>query len=256
MSSYDVVGNIAILKFPSGVKKSEKVRVAKQLMAERKSVRTVVEKSDRVKGRLRTMRTLHLAGERNLEALYLENGCRFRLNIESCYFSPRLSNERKEIFSKVKRGERVLVMFAGVGPFSISIAKNSKASEVYSVELGRECSKYAKENVKLNKLSNVSVIQGDVKRIIPQLHDSKIKFDRIVMARPNLKNTFLKEAFSVISKNGVIHYYGFSKDKTFVVDTIKERAEDCNKKIRILKVKRAGDIAPYKFRWRVDMVVR
>ena len=146
-------------------------------------------------------------------------------------------------------------MFAGVGPFSISIAKNSKASEVYSVELGRECSKYANENVKLNKLFNVSVIQGDVVKVIPRLRGSKIKFDRIVMARPNLKNSFLKEAFSVISKNGVIHYYGFSKDKTFVVDTIKERAEDCNKKIRILKVKRAGEIAPYKFRWRVDFKV-
>jgi len=248
--SYDVVGNIAILKFASSVKKAEKVRVAKQLMGERKSVRTVVEKSDRVKGRLRTIKTLYLAGEKTLEALYLENGCRFRLNIESCYFSPRLSNERKVVADQVKKGERVLVMFAGVGPFSIVIAKNSSASEVVSLELGKECCKYARENVVLNKLSNVSVVQGDVKRV-----KLTSKFDRVVMPRPNLDDSFLASAFLVIKKSGTINYYGFSRDKDEVVGVIKSEALKAKKKIRILRSKKAGDIAPGKFRWRVDFKV-
>ena len=249
--SYDVLGNIAILKFPKEVKKSEKVKVAKRLMLERKSVRTVVEKSERVKGRLRTIKTLHLAGEKTLEAIYLENGCKFKLNIESCYFSPRLSNERKIVALQVRKGERVLVMFAGVGPFSIVIAKTSLAKEVVSLELGRECTKYAKENVSLNKLKNVSVVQGDVKRV--RLEG---KFDRVVMPRPNLDDSFLSSAFKVIKKSGTINYYGFSRDKSEVVNKIKEEAVKAKKKVRILRVKKAGDIAPGKFRWRVDFVVR
>jgi hypothetical protein len=58
---------------------------------------------------------------------------------------PPLNNEerlilnlrmRKNVASFVKKGERVLVMFAGVAPFPIVIAKHSKAKEIYSVELG------------------------------------------------------------------------------------------------------------------------
>ena len=136
--SYDVLGNIVILKFPSSTKKTEKIKVAKQLLKERKSVKTILEKSEKVSGRLRTLKTKYLAGEKTLIAEYIENGCKFKFNVETCYFSPRLSNERKIIFKQVKKDERVLVMFAGVGPFSISIAKNSKALEVTSLELGKE----------------------------------------------------------------------------------------------------------------------
>ncbi len=252
---YDIIGNIVILKFPEGIKKSEKINFAKKILNEKKSVKTIVEKSDKVKGRLRTIKTRHLAGKRNLIAEYFENNCRFKFNIETCYFSPRLSNERKEIFSQVKKNERVLVMFAGVGPYSIEIAKNSKAKEVYSIELGKECSKYASENVKLNKLNNIKLFQGDVKKIIPKFFKEKIKFDRIIMPRPNLKDSFLKEAFLVIKNNGNIHYYAFGKDQEKILKLIKNQAKKYRKKIKILKVKKAGEIAPYKFRWRIDLKV-
>ena len=194
-------------------------------------------------------------------AEYIENNCKFKFNVETCYFSSRLSNERKEIYKQVKKNERVLVMFAGVGPFSITIAKNSKANEVYSLELGRECSKYAKENVKLNKLKNMHVIQGDVKKVVRKRGLSvkgnlvPLQFDRIVMPRPQLKDTFLQYAFEVIKKNGIINYYGFSKDKNDVVNDIKSDAKKAKKKIRIIRVKKAGELAPYKFRWRVDFKV-
>jgi tRNA (guanine37-N1)-methyltransferase len=149
---YDVVGNIAILKFDRGVSISLKKKFALNYLDKHKAVNTVLEKVGKFSGRLRTLKTKFLAGDKTLEALYRENGCEFRFNVETCYFSPRLSEERKNIASFVKSKERVLVMFGGVAPFAIVIAKNSKASEVYSVELGRECSKYAIENVRRNKL--------------------------------------------------------------------------------------------------------
>ncbi len=251
-SSYDVMGNIVLLKFSDDVKKSEKVKTAKEVLKRYKKVKSVLEKKEKVKGRLRTIKTEFLAGEKNLEADYVENGCRFKFNVESCYFSSRLSNERKEIALEAKKGERVLVMFGGVGVYGIVIAKNSRVDKVVSVEIGRECSKYAKENVRLNKLSNVEVVQGDVKKVLPKLGD---KFDRVVMPRPNLKDSFLESAFSVIKKGGVIYYYGFDKEYENVLKRIKEDSLKAGRWIKILKVKKAGDIAPYKFRWRVDFKV-
>ena len=254
MAAYDVIGNIAIVKFARGVKVSEKKKWGARFLKEHMAVRTVLEKAEKFSGRLRTLKTNYIAGEKTKEALYKENGCVFRLNVDNCYFSPRLSTERAEIASFVKKGERVLVMFGGVAPFAIVIGKMSKASEIVSVELGRECTKYAEENVRRNKLfGRVKIVGGDVRRKIPGMD----KFDRIVMARPNLKDSFLDAAFSVIRKGGVIHYYGFcSADEVGgLKELILGEAKNVGKKVKILKVKKAGEIGVRKWRWRVDLKI-
>ncbi len=260
MANYDILGNIAIVKFSEDVKANEKKKFANELLKQHKSVRTILEKSERFKGRLRTIKTNYLAGEKTKEALYKENGCAFRLNVDTCYFSPRLSTERKEVSDMIKKGEKVLVMFGGVAPFAIVIGKLSKAGKVVSVELGRECNKYAKENVKRNKLEGkVEIIQGDVRRIIGAKKKVDDRFDRIVMARPNLKDSFLDVAFSVSKKGTIIHYYGFYHEQDFANGELKklilDEAEKVGKKVKISEMKKAGDIAPGKFRYRVDFKV-
>lgn len=254
MSNYDLIGNIAIVKFQHGILVRDKKKFALQLLKEHKNIKTILEKSQKFSGRLRTQKTKWIAGEKTKEVLYRENNCEFRFNVDTCYFSPRLSAERNEIASLVKKGERVLVMFGGVAPFAIVIAKNSKASEVVSVELGRDCNKYALENVKRNKLENVRTIQSDVRKVVPKLRE---RFSRIIMTRPNLKDSFLDVAFRAILKNGVIHYYGFYAEDKFeeLKKLIFEEALKTRKKIKILKVKKAGEVGKRKFRFRVDVEV-
>src|SRR3989344_7008807 len=119
MAPYDVIGNIALVKFLRGMKITAKKGFALKFLKEHKQVTTVLEKSARIKGRLRTPTTRFIAGAKTKVALYRENGCEFLLNVDTCYFSPRLASERAEIANLVKKGERVLVMFGGVGPFAI-----------------------------------------------------------------------------------------------------------------------------------------
>ena len=76
---------------------------------------------------------------------------RFMVDVEKCYFSPRLSTERARIADLVEDGEVVLNMFAGVGPYSITIAKRKKA-EVYSNELNEAAYRLHLENNRLNKV--------------------------------------------------------------------------------------------------------
>jgi len=255
MVGSDVIGNIAIIKFSRDAKLAAKKKYALEFLKKHKSVTTVLEKYGKFSGRLRTQKTRYISGEKTTEALCRENGCVFRLNVDTCYFSPRLASERKEIALMTKWGESVLVMFAGVAPFSIVISKMSKAAKVVSVELGRECTKYALQNVKRNKLKNVEIIGGDVRRVFSR---SKDKFSRIVMARPNLKDSFLDVAFPLISKNGVIHYYGFYEEKDLekLKELIKSEALKAKKKIKILKIKKAaGGIGVRKYRYRADIKV-
>ena len=253
-ATFDLLGNIVLVKFPYETKEKEKKKFAQKVLKENKSARTVLEKIGKFKGLLRKQKTKFILGEKTKEVLYKENNCVFRFNVDSTYFSPRLSNERKEIAAKIKKDDEVLVMFAGVAPFPIAIAKNSKAKKVYSVEINKEASKYAKMNVELNKLKDkVEVVQANVKNFAKQ----KKKFDVIVMPRPQLKDSFLKEAFSLSKNRTKIFYYDFCNEdeKEDVLDKIKIEAKKAKKKIRILGMKNAGEIGNRRFRVRVDFIV-
>jgi tRNA (guanine37-N1)-methyltransferase len=253
MAPYDIIGNIAIVKFDRETSMTTKKRWSTAFLKGHSSVKTVIEKSGKISGRLRTPTTKFIAGVKTKEALHRENGCEFRLNIDTCYFSPRLSSERSELASFVKKGERVLVMFGGVGVFAVVIGKSKKPSEVVSVELGRIPSKYGVENVKRNKVGDiVRCVQGDVRRVVPKLSGN---FDRIVMARPNLSDSFLDVAFKKTKKGGMIYYYGFylEDDLDIMKNMILDEAKKAKKKIKILKIKKAGDIGTRKYRYRVDI---
>lgn len=255
---FDVLGNIALVKFSNEEKTKVKKSFANKLLSSNPSIKTILEKTGKFKGRLRKQETKYVLGEKNKEVLYRENGCVFRFNIDTTYFSQRLSNERKEIASSIKKGEEVLVMFAGVAPFPIVIAKKSKARKVYSNEVNKEASKYAELNVELNKLKDkVEIVQGDIKKIAKKFYEQKKKFDVIVMPRPQLKDSFLHEAFILSKKGTRIYYYGFCelKEKNHVVEKIKEEAKKYKKKIKIIKTKIAGEIGSYKIRLRVDFKI-
>jgi len=253
--AYDIFGNIAVVKFSKKVKLKDKKQFANKILKDNKSIKTVLEKVGKFKGRLRKMQTKYIVGEKTKEVLYRENGCSFRFNIDKTYFSPRLSGERKEIAGLIKRNAQVLIMCAGVGPYSIVIAKNSKAKKVVSNEINREANKYAKLNVELNKLKDkVEIVPGNIKKIASRI---KGKFDVIVMARPQLKDSFLKEAFMLSKKSTKIYYYDFCKmeDTNKIIEKVEKEAKKYKKKIKILKVKNAGEIGPYRVRLRVDVRV-
>lgn len=253
--SFDVFGNIAVVNFPKEFNQAEKRKFANKLLKNQKQIKTILEKQGKIYGRLRKIKTKYVAGEKNKEVLYRENKCVFRFNIDTTYFSPRLSNERNEIASMIKKDENVLVMFAGVAPFSIVIAKNSNAKKVYSNEVNREANKYAKLNINLNKLNNkIELVSGDIKKVAKKLNT---KFNVIVMPRPQLKDSFLEQAFMLSKKSTRIYYYDFCKtdEKDLVIEKIRQEAKKFKKKIKILKIKQAGEIAPYKIRLRVDFKI-
>jgi len=256
--AFDVLGNIAIVKFPRNFKLVDKKKFANKILKDNASIKTVLEKVGGFSGRLRKMQTKYVAGEKTKEILYKENACVFRFNIDETYFSSRLSNERKELASKVKKGDNVLVMFAGVAPFPIVIAKNSKADKIYSNEINREANKYAKLNIELNKVkSRVELIPGDIKKVARKLKNKKAKFNVIVMPRPQLKNSFLEQAFMLSKKATRIFYYDFCKEDEvdLIVEKVKKEAKKFKKKIKILKTKKAGEIAPYRIRLRIDFKI-
>lgn len=249
--SFDVVGSIAIIQLKNEKQKKGMKKFALRLLKKQKNIKSVFIKK-KIKGRLRVPSLKWLAGEKETVTIHKESGCLFKLDIARCYFSPRLGTDRLEIAKKVKKNERVLVMFSGIAPYPIVIAKHSKAKEIYAIELSKEANNYAKENIKLNKIDNIKLIQGDVKKIVPKLNK---KFDRIVMARPQLKEDFLECAFLVSKKGTIVHFYDFVKTIEGSIIKINNAAKKANKAVELIDWKKVREIAPYKYHVRIDFKI-
>jgi len=232
--SFDIVGDIAIFN-----KKITKIQ-AKNILDSHKNIKVVAYKSGKYSGRLRTPKITILAGERRKTTTHKESGCTFKLDIEKCYFSSRSGSERLRIARLVKKNEFVLVMFSGIAAFPIVISKNSKAKEIHAIELGKTPHKYAKENIKLNKINNVKLHQGDVKRILPKI---KKNFDRIIMPLPKSAESYLNLALKKLKPKGTIHLYTFANESQF---------KDLKKKYKKVKITKAGQYSPKVYRVCLD----
>jgi tRNA (guanine37-N1)-methyltransferase len=202
-SGIDVVGDIAIVKLRPGVGGKEG-DLAKAILAEMKNVKCVYGQEGGIEGDFRLRKLRHLGGEERTTTLHKENGLRLKLDVQTCYFSPRLSTERLRMAEKVGEGEKVLNMFAGVGPYSILIGKRTK---VWSCELNEAAFKFHLENNKLNKVErSVEMLEGDA-MALPEKLEGKVRFDRILMPHPSQSNLFLSAAVSMLGQGGVAHYY-------------------------------------------------
>jgi tRNA (guanine37-N1)-methyltransferase len=210
--SFDVVGDILIFSdFPKELKKKEK-DVGNYLLKKFKNIKVVAKKSKKYSGKYRTPKLKILAGEKRKETIHKESGLRMKVNPEKAYFSVRTSTERLRISGLVKKGEIVLVMFSGVAPYPLILSKHSKAKEIYGIEINKEAHLYAQENLKLNKISNVKLFRGNVKKVLPKLNK---KFDRIIMPLPKDSEKYLDLAFRYLKPKGKIHLYVFEKEERF-----------------------------------------
>jgi tRNA (guanine37-N1)-methyltransferase len=249
--SFDVVGNIAIIEMPDELRPSQRV-IADAIMEMNKNIKTVLKKASMHEGKYRTQRLKYIVGKRTKETVHKENNVMLKLNVETSYFSPRSSTERKRIMGLVEPGEDVLVMFSGIGPFCMEIAKNAKPRCVYGVEINPEAHRYAQENVRLNKLEGkVKLYNGDVRDVVPGL---KERFDRIVMPLPKDADTFLDTAFKAAKKGTIIHLYLFL-EKDRLGDGIKRIEEICakhKKSCKILGHVMCGQYSPSTFRTCID----
>ena len=226
-NSYDIVGDIAIIRLePKPVK--HRASIAETIMAVHMNVKTVLEQEGAVHGDFRLRKLTYLAGQKKTATLHNESGCTFKVDVEQCYFSPRLSNERMRIAEQVRKGEIVVNMFAGVGCFSILIAKHSEAERVYSIDLNPDAIGYAEENVRLNKVyGRVMPILGDAKEVI----EGRLRHvaDRVLMPLPEKASEYLPLAIlALTTKGGRIHYYDFehAANEAEAIVKLKARVSD------------------------------
>ena len=230
--SYDIIGDIAITEF-NNIKDFNdkeinilKKKIARAITLVNKKVRAVYEKTSEIKGPFR-LRDLNLIyGDEEPIVEYKENDCIFRLDIKRTFFTPRLIFERNRISNlNFKEKEIIADLFAGVGPFTIQIAKKNDVV-IHAFDINQLAYKFIKENIKLNKLiGKVFKYNIDIQVLLNpenELGNSlKNTFDRIIMNLPENSLNFLKVAcFLLKSTGGIIHIYQFSKKPNSIENSL------------------------------------
>tara|TARA_B100001750_G_scaffold247244_1_gene272325 strand:+ start:309 stop:1148 length:840 start_codon:yes stop_codon:yes gene_type:complete len=204
VSAFDQIGDIIIVRIPESLIPKKKI-IGNALLEQVKTAKSVFYQSSPVEGDFRTRNLEIITGDKKTETEYKENGCRFIVDVEKAFFSPRLSTERERISNLVNDGDVIVNMFGGVGMFSLLAAKK-KSCTVYNIDINPIASRLCEENIKINKLKGrVISLNGDSSKIIQDKLQEKA--DRVLMLLPERSDEFLDVAISSLKKNGVIHYY-------------------------------------------------
>ncbi len=235
-SSFDMLGDMIIVEIPEELIKKEKL-IGEYLLKKNK-VKSVFKKSSHFSGVYRTRKLRLLAGENVKESYYKENGAILRVNGEKVYFSTRLANERLRIGKAVKKNENVLIMFAGCAPYLGSIGKNSDYRFMCGIEINPYGVWLGHHNIKINKLKNSIMLNGDVREVMPKLEkyfEKKIyKQEHIVLDKKDTNSQFIvvedptkikKRILKDFSVNFVIPYFDSLSFRT-IVKVLRDRHKE------------------------------
>ncbi|VVB71909.1 tRNA (guanine(37)-N1)-methyltransferase Trm5a [uncultured archaeon] len=240
-----VIGDIAILTLPEELDVWQ-TEIAEAVLCRSKNIRTVLRKVSKLEGDRRIARFEHLAGNKSTVTEHTEFGFRYRLDISRVFFNGRLAFERSRVAAQVKAGERVLVPFAGVGPFVLPLA--ARGAHVVALEKNREACLWLAENAIENHMSaRIAIVNGDAFLLKEMIRE---EFDRIVIPAPYGMDSILPVASSRAKSGGMVHFYTFKRRHQ--IEGLKKSYEDLG--LKVLCCRSCGNVAPGVSRWAFDMM--
>jgi tRNA (guanine37-N1)-methyltransferase len=255
-SSYDVIGKIAIVELNqfNSLEKANAIKrsVAKAIMKVNSNVKTVYEKGSEIEGRFRLRQLKFLAGKKTSVTVHKENNCAFKLDVQETFFSPRLNFERQRVSkTDIKRGECIVDLFAGVGPFSIQIARVNDVN-VYAFDINPKAIKYLKKNITLNELKgSIYPYNKNVKDLLNPTDSLGASLqqnvDRIIMNLPKRSLDFVDLVAKLAKEEGcIIHNYQFCSKPQSIQKAIQNLKKRLNLfKLGLAEVKQARVVKSY-----------
>lgn len=250
-SSYQKIGDIIILNLKKELWKYDG-QIGKILLKKIPSTKTVCRRIEFITTKYRKPSLKVIAGDRKTQTIHKEHGIVYKLDVNEIMFAKGNLNERKRISRLVNKDEVVVDMFAGIGYFSIGIAKTSKLKKVYSIEINPVAYRYLRENIKLNKVKDKIIsILGDCVIEIPKL--GRIA-DRVLMGLLPSSKEYLVDAMKVVKLNGIIHYHGTAKKEDWkkLLEDVKTAADIEGFKVKLLKKVKVKSYSPKVYHWVLD----
>jgi tRNA (guanine37-N1)-methyltransferase len=255
----DFVGDIAVVEIPPELIDHKKT-IGEAILQTHKRVGTVLAKSGAVEGVYRLREFEVIAGIKKMATVHREHGCIFYIDFAKAYFSPRLSHEHNRVASQVKKGETVVDMFAGIGSFSILIAKKHENVQVYAIDINPDAVDLLKRNIAVNRVEKeVMQVLGDVRHVIRKQLIGVA--DRVIMNLPEKAIEYVDVACEAIkSEGGIMHYYEFTNARDQLEASrvrLTEAISQTNRKVKkILLTRRVRATAPFIWQVVVDAEIQ
>lgn len=259
-SRVEIIGDIAVIRRPFSYPIERLRLLASEILRRLPYVKSVWCAVSEVKGEYRLRDFIHLAGEVRSTTIYKEHGCLFKVDITKVYISPALNYEHIRVAKLVREGEYIVNMFAGVGLFSIIIAKHAKPSKVISIDINPDAYKLMVESIRLNKVEGV---------VIPELGDaaevSRKYFsmaDRVLMPLPELAYRYFEIAVKLLRNEGFIHVYEFQRamNKDEAVALVSKKYLELSSKLgmesKVEYARIVRSVGPRKYQVVLDMYLR
>lgn len=251
--SFDILGDLILLEPVPADLNPHLLALGNALLKLNRSARTVLLKSGKVDGTFRVPSYSHVAGIDRRDTISTEHGVRLKIDVSKVYYSPRLGSERSRVASLVRDGESVVDMFAGVGPFSLLIAKRHRAT-VTSIDINPDAVALLKENIAMNKLKGEVVpILGDAREVSAGLAGTA---DRIIMNLPGTAAEYLGAAFGMLKAGGgIVHLYVFASGDPLPAARaiLEEKAKPLGVPYSVEFVRVVKEVAPKEYQIAIDI---
>ena len=190
-----------------------------------------------------------IAGCHTTITLHKEHGCQFLIDVSESMWSKGNKQERIRLTKLAKPNETIVDMFAGIGYWSLFLAKYSKPKKIYAIDVNPKALEYLRKNTLLNKVEGrIEILEGDCKKFAKLLENSA---DRIVMGYLFDTEKFLPYALRIAKKGCVIHFHRNVKNEE--VEKIKKILE---KKFRILRFIEVKSYSPNTSHYVFDLIKR
>jgi len=239
-TSFDVIGDIAVLKIPDELAEWRD-EIGRAILAWNTKLR-VVAQDHGVAGEHRIRRIEVIAGEDRTTTVHVEFGLRYQVDVARAYFSPRLGTERMRVAERVRPGETVADPFAGVGPYAILIGRRRRPRRVIASDANPVAVEFLRANVAANRADLVDPREGDAREVLGEIRP----VDRVILDLPHSAMDFLPEAVAALAPEGFVHVYGIleAADRTATTVEIQRIVEGEGRRLRHLLVRNVRSYSP------------
>jgi tRNA wybutosine-synthesizing protein 2 len=239
--SWAVLGSVVLVTFGDSPRREE---VGEALLSLHGEADTVLARGG-VSGDHREPSVSVVTGAGDTETVHTEHGTRYALDFSEVMFSPGNKAERARMGEVVEPDERVFDMFAGIGYFTLPMAR--AGAEVTAAERNPAAFRFLVENAMLNDVSDrISAFHADCRDV-----EVDPRADRVVMGYYDASEPrsadgressdgayeYLDPALAALKPGGVVHVHEATPEDLLwerPVSRLRDAATDAGRDVEVL----------------------